>query len=48
MIEERGLTIGTKAPLIATKDIFDNEINLSNLLKEEYRGVLIDFFRGAW
>jgi peroxiredoxin len=43
-----GLLVGTKAPLFETKDINDNEINLSNLLKGDYRGILIDFFRGAW
>jgi len=30
-----------------TKDIYGNEMNLENLLKE-YDGVLIDFFRGNW
>ena len=43
----KGLTIGSKAPIIDTKDIFDNEINLNNLL-EKYRGVMLGFWRGNW
>jgi len=43
----KGLTIGTKAPIIKTKDIYDNDINLDNLL-EKNRGVMIEFWRGNW
>ncbi len=42
-----GLSIGTKAPLFITQDIYGNEIQLSKLL-ETYDGVMIDFFRGNW
>jgi hypothetical protein len=44
---EKGLSIGVKAPMIDTVDIHGNKINLTNVL-QEYRGLLIDFFRGAW
>ncbi len=43
----KGLSVGTKAPVIETQDVFGNDINLTNLLKN-HRGVLIDFFRAAW
>ncbi|MFW9821235.1 MAG: hypothetical protein ACFFE5_16655 [Candidatus Thorarchaeota archaeon] len=42
-----GLNINSKAPLIDTKDIYENPINLIDLLKT-YNGVMIDFFRGNW
>jgi hypothetical protein len=42
-----GIDINLKAPQIDTVDIFDNPINLADLLKD-YNGVLIDFFRGNW
>jgi len=42
-----GLPTGIEAPIIDTKDIEGNPINLKTLL-EEYKGVLIDFFRGNW
>ena len=42
-----GLSVGSKAPMIDTQDIYGNLINLNKLL-EEYNGVLIDFFRGNW
>jgi hypothetical protein len=42
-----GLSVGSKAPMIDTQDIYGNSINLNKLL-EEYDGVLIDFFRGNW
>jgi hypothetical protein len=45
--ENKGLTIGTKAPNIKTEDIYDNEIHLEEILNES-KGILIDFFRGAW
>jgi len=44
---EIGLSLGTKAPIIDTNDIFENKINLTTLL-QNYQGVLLDFFRGAW
>ena len=44
---EKGLQIGSKAPMIDTVDIHGNKINLTELLQEN-RGLLIDFFRGAW
>ncbi|MFX1443571.1 MAG: hypothetical protein ACFFHV_09175 [Promethearchaeota archaeon] len=46
-IPNKGLPIGSKAPLIETTDIDDNEVNLAIMLKN-HRGVLIDFFRGGW
>lgn len=42
-----GLPTGSTAPLIDTKDINGNSLNLKKLLGE-YNGVLIDFFRGNW
>ena len=42
-----GLSVGNKAPLFDTVDLYGNEMILTNLL-ENYRGVLIDFFRGNW
>jgi len=42
-----GLLKNSIAPLFDTKDIYGKEMNLENLLKE-YKGVLIDFFRGNW
>lgn len=42
-----GLSVGNKAPIINTEDIYGNKINLSKLL-ETYDGVMIDFFRGNW
>jgi len=44
---EKGLTIGSEAPLIETTDIYGNEVNLTKILKEK-DFILIDFFRGAW
>ena len=44
---EKGLQIGSKAPMIDTVDIYGNSINLTNILRNN-RGFLIDFFRGAW
>ncbi|MBY8986285.1 MAG: hypothetical protein KGD65_14510 [Candidatus Lokiarchaeota archaeon] len=43
----KGININSGAPPIDTVDIYDNPINTSNLLKD-YKGVLIDFFRGNW
>lgn len=42
-----GIDINLKAPHIDTVNIYDNPINLADLLKD-YNGVLIDFFRGNW
>jgi len=42
-----GIQINTKAPMINTIDIYENPINLNDLL-QTYNGVLIDFFRGNW
>ena len=41
------LPTGSKAPMFDTQDIDGKDVNLANLL-ENHRGVLIDFFRGAW
>ena len=43
----KGIDANIKAPQIDTVDIYENQINLSELLKD-YEGVLIDFFRGNW
>jgi hypothetical protein len=43
----KGLPIGSKAPLIDAQDIDGNDIKLANLLINNH-GVLIDFFRGGW
>lgn len=42
-----GLPINSRAPEITTFDVTGNEISLKILLKD-YRGVLLDFFRGNW
>ena len=42
-----GLQLGTKAPIINSMDVFDQNINTEEIL-QNHRGVLIDFFRGAW
>ncbi|MFX1451098.1 MAG: hypothetical protein ACFFCM_09660 [Promethearchaeota archaeon] len=42
-----GIQINSIAPLIDTFDIYENPINLKDLL-QSYNGVLIDFFRGNW
>ena len=44
---EFGLPKGTLAPVINTKDVFENIINLTELLRDN-RGIIVDFFRGAW
>jgi len=44
---EKGLKTGIMAPMIDTFDIHGEKINLTDVL-QEYRGLLIDFFRGAW
>ncbi len=46
-IPELGLPIGTIAPVINTKDVFENTVNLTELLRDN-RGIIVDFFRGAW
>jgi len=42
-----GIQINSKAPMINTVDIYENPININDLL-QIYDGVLIDFFRGNW
>ena len=44
---KKGIPLGVKAPTVETKDIYNNNINLTNFL-QKYNGILIDFFRGAW
>jgi peroxiredoxin len=44
---KKGLSIGSSAPIIETKDVYNNEITLEVLL-QRFKGVFIDFFRGAW
>ncbi|MCK4382387.1 MAG: hypothetical protein KAW66_03755 [Candidatus Lokiarchaeota archaeon] len=44
---EKGLKTGSKAPMIDTVDIYGEKIKLTDIL-QEHRGLLIDFFRGAW
>jgi len=44
---EFGLSIGTIAPIIDTKDVFENPINSTEMFREN-RGIIVDFFRGAW
>ena len=43
----KGLVLGTKAPIINTEDIDGDLINLDELLKK-HKGVLLDLFRGSW
>ena len=43
----KGLPLGTKAPMIITEDIDGDPINLAELLKK-HKGVLLDLFRGSW
>jgi hypothetical protein len=42
-----GIETNIKAPQINTVDIYDKKFNLSGLLRD-YKGILIDFFRGNW
>ena len=42
-----GLSVNSIAPMFDTKDIYGKEMNLENLLGE-FKGVMIDFFRGNW
>jgi hypothetical protein len=44
--EER-LPVDTDAPIIETVDVFEDEVNLLEILNEN-RGVIIDFHRAAW
>ncbi|MFX1420567.1 MAG: hypothetical protein ACFE9N_16850 [Promethearchaeota archaeon] len=46
-IRPRGLALHSQAPMIKTVDIYNNPVNLENLLKT-HNGILIDFFRGTW
>ena len=43
----KGLPLGTKAPMIDAEDIDGNTVNLTELLKK-FSGVLLDLFRGSW
>ncbi len=43
----KGLPLGTKAPMIDEEDIDGDNVNLTKLL-EKHNGVLIDLFRGSW
>jgi len=45
--DKKGLPLGIKAPSINIKDIFDEDVEITNILKE-YDGVLVEFFRGPW
>lgn len=42
-----GLPLGTKAPLINSNDVFEQSINLEDILRDHH-GMILDFFRGAW
>ncbi len=44
---KKGLSIGSSAPIIETKDVYNHEITLEVLL-QRFKGVFIDFFRGVW
>ena len=43
----KGLPLGTKAPMIDADDIDGERVNLNELL-EKHDGVLLDLFRGSW
>lgn len=43
----KGLSIGSTAPPINTNDIYNTEIAF-DILFQKFKGILIDFFRGAW
>ncbi len=45
--KEKGLSINTKAPEFSTTDVDGKKIVLKEIL-QNYNGLLIDFFRGAW
>lgn len=45
--EEKGLPVGSKAPKIKTVDVFENDFDLT-ALTQKYRGIVLDFSRGAW
>lgn len=42
-----GINVGMKAPIIKKIDVFENLFNLTEAL-DKYRGIVIDFSRGAW
>ncbi|MFX0022578.1 MAG: hypothetical protein ACFE9S_09635 [Candidatus Hermodarchaeota archaeon] len=46
-LRPKGLGLHSKAPMINTIDIYNNPVNLKELL-DTYNAVLIDFFRGTW
>jgi hypothetical protein len=43
----KGLELGTRAPVIETEDIDGDNVNLIKLV-DKHDGVLLDFFRGSW
>ena len=43
----KGLQLGTKAPMIDTEDIDGDKVNLTKLLTI-HKGILLDLFRGSW
>jgi hypothetical protein len=45
--DKGSLPLGSRAPKINGKDTEGNKIRLDKILNE-YKGLLIDFFRGAW
>jgi peroxiredoxin len=45
--DDKGLSIGEEAPQFSITDIDGNQLDLSEIL-QNYRGLLIDFFRGVW
>lgn len=46
-VDARGLSAGELAPKISTTDINGEKIDSKEIL-QNYNGLIIDFFRGAW
>jgi len=44
---EKGLLLGSEAPMINKNDVFENAVDFINLIQNN-RGILLDFSRGAW
>lgn len=44
---KKGIPTGIKAPLFEIRDIYKNQVDLKRFF-DEYDGILIDFFRGAF
>jgi len=44
---EKGLPLGSKAPMIEKNDVLENPVNFLNQIQNS-RGILLDFSRGAW